>query len=155
MSLKLIHAWQIDTEHKHTAIDDLESFVWVLFWSILEILNRKGALENPEERYYRSTMMSDELAVLGARACFLGKLEDQEICKSFSRGLEPFHKLLVGWLRLALEAQLGLRAVMGLDMNGYVEHAEKTYEKYVSIGLEEIGQLPKNWKYVKEGNDDE
>jgi hypothetical protein len=156
MSLKLIHAWKIDKEHKHTAIDDLESFVWVLFWSILEILKSKGALENPEERNYRDTMISDDLAVLEARGSFLNHLKDQERSQDFSTGFEPFHKLLVEWLTLAQNATQGLSdGKEPLDIDRYAEHAEKTYEKYVSIGLQNIPRLPKNWNYVKEGNDDD
>ncbi|KAF8577962.1 hypothetical protein K439DRAFT_1263193, partial [Ramaria rubella] len=37
MSCDLIYAWSTDTQGLHTAIDDLESFVWVLLWTVLSI----------------------------------------------------------------------------------------------------------------------
>lgn len=38
----------------HTPIDDLESFVWVLVWAVLAILEQEGLLGLMEEDYWRA-----------------------------------------------------------------------------------------------------
>ena len=45
MSIRLMRDWQVQTGRRQysiiqTAIDDLESFLWVLIWVIVEILKR-------------------------------------------------------------------------------------------------------------------
>jgi hypothetical protein len=43
MSMRLLSAWEVDKKIIHTALDDLESFLWLLIWAIVQVF--KG---NPE-----------------------------------------------------------------------------------------------------------
>ena len=49
MSKALIQAWA-SKRFYYTAVNDLESFVWVLLWSVLDILQLRKALNNEDER---------------------------------------------------------------------------------------------------------
>lgn len=47
MSIRLLHAWKMQWTIIHTALDDLESFLWVLIWGIVYASKDiKGAMAN-------------------------------------------------------------------------------------------------------------
>ncbi len=58
MSIRLLHAWSCDQAVLHTAIDDLESFLWVLVWTLVHIFkefttfdNAKGTINTLTQTY--------------------------------------------------------------------------------------------------------
>jgi hypothetical protein len=48
MSLRLVDIWRSNRPYHHTAIDDLESFLWLTIWCIYCVIEEKGTLEISE-----------------------------------------------------------------------------------------------------------
>ncbi|KAI9447959.1 hypothetical protein H4582DRAFT_44012 [Lactarius indigo] len=46
MSLRLVQAWSRNQPALHTAVDDLESFLWVLVWSLVHIFKKSATITN-------------------------------------------------------------------------------------------------------------
>src|ERR1700730_5131956 len=43
VSIRLLWAWLLDESIIHTAVDDLESFIWLLSWTLVHILKNYGS----------------------------------------------------------------------------------------------------------------
>ena len=50
MSLRLLAAWARDLPIVHTAVDDLESFLWVLVWALVHIFKKIGKTSDATKR---------------------------------------------------------------------------------------------------------
>ncbi|KAH9049709.1 hypothetical protein EDB84DRAFT_1452713 [Lactarius hengduanensis] len=46
MSMRLVQAWSRNQPALHTAVDDLESFLWVLVWSLVHIFKKSATITN-------------------------------------------------------------------------------------------------------------
>lgn len=46
MSMPLLDAWDLERPSLHTAVDDFESFLWVLVWSLVYIYKRFATTTN-------------------------------------------------------------------------------------------------------------
>jgi hypothetical protein len=53
MSIHLLDAWDLGTQALHTAVDDLESFLWVLVWSLVHILKWAANIQNESSIIHR------------------------------------------------------------------------------------------------------
>lgn len=150
MSQALIDAWVMNEPFSHTAVDDLESFVWVLLWSVLNILRSREALDNNQERYYLQTMRSDDIEKLVSRSTFLRKIMRCDHKRTCSRGFEPFSKLLIQWLGIAQDAND--KDVDELeDSDRLFELCHGVYKDYINSGLDYLKNLPENWDYISAG----
>lgn len=164
MSQALIYAWVAKKPFYHTAVDDLESFVWVLLWSVIDILQLRKALENKDERCYLQTMRSDKIKELLSRGTFLDMIEASALAGSASEGFKPFIELLVAWLKLAKAAfkamvpcapSLAEKAINvaeaiqeGSRTTDTIEFYKGFYKDYVTIGFEHVKKLPETWDYI-------
>lgn len=147
MSLALIKAWSIGMQVPHTAIDDLESFIWVSLWSVLSILESKNALENLKERSYLNTMRTDDLFKLRNRSEILEDLQGQQEVGEFSKGLEPFGPLLIQWLQIAKPVARKVGRFLS-DVVTLETFLCGVYEEYINAGFEHLVNLPENWDYL-------
>ena len=53
MSMHLLNAWDRNAQVLHTAADDLESFLWVLIWSLVKILKKVASITNENSTILR------------------------------------------------------------------------------------------------------
>ncbi|KAH8999062.1 hypothetical protein EDB92DRAFT_2111150 [Lactarius akahatsu] len=53
MSIRLLDEWYLDNPVLHTAIDDLESFLWVLVWSLVRISKELAKIPNRNSIIHR------------------------------------------------------------------------------------------------------
>ena len=53
MSMHLLDAWDRNAQALHTAVDDLESFFWVLIWSLVKILKKVASITNENSTILR------------------------------------------------------------------------------------------------------
>ena len=140
-----------------TAIDDLESFIWVLFWIILNVLESNNVLKNPDELYYFDIMKSGSARRSLERLTFLHHLREQETTNSFPGGFAPFRRLLIQWLDLSDEAREGTEDIRECDTDedydNLFSYSKGVYERYLTIGLKSLPSLPESWDYlfVEEG----
>ncbi|KAH9044431.1 hypothetical protein EDB85DRAFT_1854026 [Lactarius pseudohatsudake] len=53
MSMRLLDAWDFGEPAMHTAVDDLESFLWVLIWSLVYIFKKFATMTNLDSKIHR------------------------------------------------------------------------------------------------------
>jgi len=144
-----------------TAIDDLESFVWVLFWAFLGPLKKKapqGHLKTPELFYY-SVLHSATLKELTDKGNFLPDLKrnhysygGDEPEAPISIGFRMLSPLLMEWLQVAEEASFAMAGCKYKPENlpgGALKFYKSHYERFLRIGLTYVDGLAEDWNYMQ------
>jgi len=150
-----------DVHYVQTAIDDLESFVWVLFWAFLGPLKKKapeGHLKASELSYY-SVLHSATLEQLARKGNFLLDMKRKHYSyrgdqpeASVSIGFRMLSPLLMEWLQVAEEASL---AMAGCEYKpedlpgGALKFYQNHYERFLRIGLSYVDGLAEDWNYMQ------
>ncbi|KAF8577236.1 hypothetical protein K439DRAFT_565447 [Ramaria rubella] len=147
MSCDLIYAWSTNTQGLHTAIDDLESFIWVLLWTVLSILKSKGVLKDAHEQHLLFTMCSHKLSELQNREGILVRLQKR---RHFSKGFSPFSHLLIQWLEIAQRSAVKVAQFPASNPQLFKKYCTDIYKEYIEAGLESLSWLPQSWEYFKE-----
>ena len=112
MSLRFLRALQRDRRVLHTPVDDLESFLWVLVWSLVHILismkkdNNEGLQEDNEE----DLQLRMILTVLSSR--YIPDVTDRETLVADGWPDIVFGGLILEWLEIAKDSR---RLVMRLQ----------------------------------------
>jgi hypothetical protein len=102
ISRRILVAWSLDQPTLHTAIDDLESFAWVVLWAALH-KSRKTLIK---ETNWLWTLSGDDIhTVANAKYAIMRDKFDH---KYFSEDVQPLLPLLVGWFSLAKAAETEL-----------------------------------------------
>jgi hypothetical protein len=153
MSERLLLAWYIHKPITHTAIDDLESFLWVLFWALVHILYGFGTTKNMALKKQAEWLSSRYIPEIFMRKY---TIEDS--------GWEDavFEDLLREWLAISQKASLVVkehwrRSGHEVDFqqgafDWLEEHCRTVYMEYIQAGykhLESIRRYP-DWKAVLE-----
>lgn len=119
MSLCIIQHWhyssypQLDDQlgvspgTSHTGIDDLGSFLWVLPYSVLEIIQSRCRLPRTEISW-STRMESRNLAIQLGRSCLLDAGENQMENNSASSVIKAFSPILLAWRVLARQSEKGV-----------------------------------------------
>jgi hypothetical protein len=86
----------------HTAIDDLESFAWVMLWAVLH----KSRNKSITEKSWLRALSGDEIdAVANQKFAIMGEKLDRKL---FSEDVRQLLPQLVAWFSLANEARTKL-----------------------------------------------
>jgi hypothetical protein len=157
MSTHLLSAWNLEVRALHTAADDLESFLWVLVWSLVcifkvvtPITNRNAIILRLESAFSSHTFMGIKLRDDIARFHWKDKV---------------FRGLIEDWLGIAQASRdvIGKQEEMLLssrdDENKTLDeldnHCEEVYEKFIRTGYEHLDTLRRrfsSWREVTECN---
>ncbi|KAI9435683.1 hypothetical protein H4582DRAFT_1817249, partial [Lactarius indigo] len=100
VSIRLLSDWRLNKPVLHTAIDDLESFLWVLVWSLVHIFKKFAKISNEKSIIY------DLGCSLSSRNIpyILLKKDSAEDWKE-----KIFKDLIQDWLRISERSQAGIR----------------------------------------------
>lgn len=153
MSTYLLRSLTRNIQTCHTAVDDLESFVWVLLWAILDILRSKSrkpevsANFSDNEEYYYSTLHSYSYETLKDRNSIVDLLMEDKMDGNSSPGFAVFVDLLYEWLVLAKDAYFAVRRA-GFDPQDPLAFYKVFYAKYLQIGVDHLVNLPESWDYL-------
>jgi hypothetical protein len=157
MSTRLLNAWDNNWPIVHTAVDDLESFLWVLVWVLVHILKEFGTTRNWMVDHLVERLSSNIIPFITARD---STVEDnwQDVV---------FGDLIREWLDISRKAKKAIRQLSGTtfgsgnDMdfqpvafNRLEEYCRMVYMEYIRVGqkhLESIRRYP-NWNAVVEAN---
>jgi hypothetical protein len=141
MAVRLLKEWdsvkKLAPVFTHTAIDDLESFLWVLFWVSLERHHRQSdELPSPEDRWW-STLNSDDVQKQLMKADIIRDLKLLHEDEDAGFGpIKPFAKLILEWGDLADEAQSAVHRALKKDPACLdIDFHKGFYEKYLVIGF--------------------
>ncbi|KIJ34195.1 hypothetical protein M422DRAFT_263686 [Sphaerobolus stellatus SS14] len=98
MSISLINSLVRGGEIYHTPLDDLESFVWVLLWAILDTLTKNDIRLTRVEQDWFNCLRSNSFEVLRSKGVLIN---DLPISQNWSPRFLTFVPLLNEWLDLA------------------------------------------------------
>ncbi|GJJ08913.1 hypothetical protein Clacol_003133 [Clathrus columnatus] len=163
MSCRLLRS--MNREVFHSAIDDLESFVWVLFWAILSVMSLRDAKFSKDEEQYWTSLRSRDLSTLQRKQGFPAQLFEQQIALLEQEGQEPgdpephnapspafapFVGILGEWLTLAFskEAILSNHHLQRASIEKHEQIVQEWTGKYLSIGIQHLDTLPDTWDYI-------
>jgi hypothetical protein len=127
----------------HTAIDDLESFLWVLFSSVLEIIKVRGNLTK-DEAYWASVMGSQNLEVQAGRSHLMDEV--QNLCAA-SPVIRAFSPILLAWGIVAQRGQRNVKRSLatGATHDELFEDAKTMYAEYIKEGSKHLDALSMTW----------
>jgi hypothetical protein len=129
----------------HTAIDDLESFLWVLFWSILEVIHIHGK-PTSMELFSIKVMTSHDLALLNGQGRLLELVGLQLKLNTASPVIAAFGPILVAWSKVAEDAELALARQRETRTDDELfEDTKSVCSRYIKIGFDHLANLATTW----------
>ena len=130
----------------HTPLDDLESFLWVLLYTILEIGHCYGKLDADEVPWLQ-TMTDEEESRLGLRITSLQSIVLATDIFRASDHLLIYHEILGKWKAIAEASSVQLERTLRFnpDTATLVESSKSTYAEYLTSGFHALSQLPTSW----------
>ena len=157
MSTRLLLAWNKNKPTVHTAIDDLESFLWVLVWTCAHILKEVGITSNPTVDQLMEMLSSYNISMILAREVIIQRDWIDVV----------FRALVQEWLTISQQAVLVVTTHVktifasgnnvGLQQGAFdrlEEHCKSVYLEFIRAGykhLESVRQYP-DWKAVVEAS---
>ena len=159
MATRLLYEWLSaadgDARFTHTAIDDLESFLWILFWVPLEVQHIKFHTKPHPESTWRALLNSHGLTVQAAKGDLVRRLKEEMRIGTQLGYIKWFADLIVQWHSIADDGRLDVRkqllsdqaqAQLGLDFH------KQYYQRYLDVGFKYLGSLPDTWDVKEHSN---
>ncbi|KAH7906008.1 hypothetical protein BJ138DRAFT_1016872 [Hygrophoropsis aurantiaca] len=149
-SLRLLNAWQNSRVAVHTAIDDIESFLWVLIWALLASIRRRGVLLPAEQIWFHSMNADSNLGRCG----ILRRITLSAASKQASRLICHFSSIIQTWGEFSLQAAVAIASLVAenpgepVSLEKYTALCRGFYGKYIDAGVAELSKLPETWAEV-------
>ena len=162
MSIRLVCAWQVQANQGgypiiQTAVDDLESFLWILIWVIVEILkgNKKAKDNNSAIELLMSAWSGDLMA----------NVSKGTLAKSWSDAV--FGELIEDWLNIFSGSEKKndsyTRAASATTIGSPEQdeafeklqsYSEEIYEKVLKSGFQHLEEIKRysSWEEVVDAN---
>ncbi|KIM24043.1 hypothetical protein M408DRAFT_331965 [Serendipita vermifera MAFF 305830] len=142
LSLRLLRAWARGKNTFDQYFDDLESFVWVVFWALLQIAieNRYATEQDQDWINQLATNGLKPLLNLKGLLC----LDFQQPADIFDTSISrPFLELLSKWLGM-----FGSGSPLGTEERTLLSDdiSTKFYRDFLQVALDTVDQLPDNWE---------
>jgi len=106
ISYRVLAAWAIGKSVLHTAIDDLESFAWVMLWAALHT----PAVKTPTEDLWLQALSSDNINMVADKK-YVIMMEDLEP-EDMSEPLRILSPLLTEWFAIARAGRTALNSFL-------------------------------------------
>jgi hypothetical protein len=147
MSLRLVDVWLFMDPYHHTAIDDLESFLWLTIWCIYRIIEDKGQLDERGEFALETLRSTSIKKHAGARANLLDRLVK---ARTLPPLLALFQPLLLQWWRIsdegAQEISNLLKSTTSPENDALRDLTLKYAQEYLSHGFSYLANFPQSWE---------
>ena len=147
MSLRLVDIWRLRKPYYHTAIDDLESFLWLTLWCIYCMIEDKGQLDEQDANaleVLRSTVINTHTY---ARKGLLYGLDDEETPHPL---LALFRPLLVRWGHISREAAKEINKLLKYTTspqnNVLRDLTHRYFREYLTEGFSHLANFPQSWE---------
>lgn len=132
-----------DKRYVDTAMDDLESFLWVLLYSALLIAEARGPLSSCETFW---------LSQLTSKSC-VEQMAKISIVLEFaawatSPVLVALASLVTAWYRLAADAKTCTVDLLKRKCYPDAAFCQKYYREYLQIGFSQLQTLPATWDEI-------
>ena len=158
MSLRLLSAWDEDQPIVHTAVDDLESFLWVLVWALVHILKEFGTTT----RNSTVDQLAERFSSYSIPEIMMKESTIQRRWKDV-----VFGGLIREWLAISLDASLAVEEHVGtvfgsrndvdLQQGAFdrlEEYCRTVYMKFIRAGNKHLESIRRysDWKAVVDAN---
>jgi hypothetical protein len=157
MAVRLLDEWlgvtHGDAQFTHTAIDDLESFLWILFWVPLEVHHIKFHTKRHPESLWREILNSPVLKEQAAKGDLVQKLTVAIRTKTALGYIRLFYGLIGEWYDIAFEGMIEVGQMLQEDPTKLdLDFHKKYYQRYLDAGFKYLGSLPDTWDVKEPGN---
>ena len=158
MSVRLLSAWDDDQPIVHTAVDDLESFLWVLVWALVHILKEFGTTSNSTVDQLAERLSSYSIPQILMRESTVQRRWKDVV----------FGGLIREWLAISLEASLAVEQHVGsvfrsgndvdrqheAAFDRLEEYCRTVYVELIQTGNRHLESIRRysDWKAVVEAN---
>jgi hypothetical protein len=139
----------------HTAIDDLESFLWVFLWTILHIFCDREVISDTGTRWLAKLTddaIPDQLA--DSKIAFIYQEARLPEWAAEYKDLRPFGHLIYNMCQIAKDACEELQAfgrqLLALNAADMHSLCKKYYARYITALLDASTELPDSWGYLEE-----
>ena len=151
MAVRLLNEWcSVEDgapKFTHTAIDDLESFLWILFWVPLELHHIKFKKHLYPEYNWRKSLNSAIIDVQAAKGNLVEELTVAIKTKKALGYIKLFYDLIiVQWQGIAPEGRIEVEQVLQEDQAKLdLDFHKKYYERYLDVGFKFLGNISDTW----------
>jgi hypothetical protein len=157
MAVRLLKEWRIvaagTQRFTHTAIDDLESFLWILFWVPLELQHIKSTQDLEPESDWRKSLNSAALKEQVAKSHLVQELTVAIRTKKALGYIRLFYGLIGEWYDIAFEGRIEVEQMLQEDPTKLdLDFHQKYYQRYLDAGFKYLGSLPDTWDVKEPGN---
>ncbi len=161
MSTNLLLFWSMESPVLHTAVDDLESFLWVLVWTLIHIFKQVAIITN-------------ERAIILVLDHIFSSHHIMDLCATRENGTKRawpdhvFDGLIQDWLTISQQSQNDIyqleAALLDLgdddmeSLKGILDDLDKccrgVYKSFIEVGYNHLSQIRKfsTWKEVVDFN---
>ncbi len=155
MSVRLLSAWDGDQLTVHTAVDDLESFLWVLVWALVHILKEFGTTGNSTVDQLAERLSSYSIPQIMMRESTVQRRWKDVV----------FGGLVREWLAISIEASLAVEQHVGAVFGSgndvgfqkgafdrLEEYCRTVYMEFIQTGNKHLESIRRysDWKAVVE-----
>ncbi|KAJ7083691.1 hypothetical protein B0H15DRAFT_418908 [Mycena belliarum] len=159
MSQDMLDAMDWPSNTRHTALDDLESFIWVLVWECLHQGKSRNSLSNWDLKSLDKIRGDSPGHLASFKGAFLGTCQFNSHPDLDDSFLSPFRLLLAQWAGIRSEGRIQMAALEKIrsrlstdDSDGAAQVpnrmdvlCRKTGLEYVRAGLEHLQNLQESW----------
>ena len=162
MSIRLVRAWQVQADQGgypiiQTAVDDLESFLWILIWVIVEILkgNETAMGHNPAIRLMMRAWSGDLVANMskGTASALWSDAVFGELIEDWLNIFSRASKKNDSYTRAASATTIGSpeQDEVSEKLQSY---SEEIYEKVLKSGFQHLEHVKRysSWEEVVDAN---
>lgn len=125
-----------------TAIDDLESFFWVLIYAVLLIAENRGPLDQYEKLWLDCLTSRDGMSQM-LKDSFVDDLHEAK-----SPVLVVFVPILQAWRNVMVPARAALRDKLQHRSSPDLAFCHRRYKRYLDIGFSQLQNLPATWDEI-------
>lgn len=147
ISTHLFNAWDTGDEALHTAADDLESFLWVLIWSLVNIFKKVATINNRKSKILRL-----DAALSGST---FNEILRRETLIEISWHDKVFKHLIDDWLNISRRSRTTVvdcerRLLTLVDAEKDIfdkldKHCGAVYEEFIRTGYEHLKTIRRKY----------
>jgi hypothetical protein len=150
--VRLLKVWVRGTPYHHTPLDDLESFLWLLVWCILCIIEEKGTLDEDEAEYLQCLQSPDARSFPESKTSILSGMHKSVRDLVASEMVTRFYPLLSKWYEISFNAT-GVVSILEKNWGSQSDDDFRNttyeyFEKFLDIGLSHVANLPDTWDEI-------
>lgn len=148
MSIPLLESWGV---HQHTALDDLESFIWVLLIVPVEISSKEGFNDPIGQKFINKITTASIDNICDAKKALRGDiLYNDEDAISIPLSIRPLFGLIQALFGIVMASAKSLSSIVKKEGSAptsdrFNKCITDSYEQFIRTGLDGLDGLGSTW----------